>query len=263
MGDIMKGVVYYFSGTGNTKWAVDKFKMYFNKYGIDLDSINLEKVGFTENQYDFLIIGTPIYFDDTPRIINKFVNALPESHNKINCIIFATNTWGNSAALDLLGKRMKKKGYNLVSQVNIMMPANLKFKSKVEVFKDKTSIKTLTSAANKIKGVVKDFLVDRSNIESTSRRQVYIKKVKDMVSNYKKKNLVKYLKSTDRCTSCGVCLRNCPCSNITLNNGQVVFHSNCIMCMRCMCICPQESITFKGYRLARNKKLVVRNLNIV
>jgi flavodoxin len=54
MGDIMKGVVYYFSGTGNTKWAVDKFKMYFNKYGIDLDSINLEKVGFTENQYDFL-----------------------------------------------------------------------------------------------------------------------------------------------------------------------------------------------------------------
>jgi flavodoxin len=54
MGDIMKGVVYYFSCTGNTKWAVDKFKMYFNKYGIDLDSINLEKVGFTENQYDFL-----------------------------------------------------------------------------------------------------------------------------------------------------------------------------------------------------------------
>lgn len=263
MGDIMKGVMYYFSGTGNTKWVADKFKMYFNKHEIDLDIINLEKVSLVEYQYDFLIIGTPIYFDNSPRIINKFVEALPETDSKKNCIVFSTNTWGNSAALDQLGRCMKKKGYNLISQVNIIMPPNLKFKNRVNVFKDKTSIKIMTSAANKIKGVVKDFLAERLNIENTAKSQIYIKRIKDMVSNYKRDHLVKYLKSTDQCTSCGRCLRNCPCSNITLDNGQVVFHSNCVTCMRCMCICPQEAITFKGYRLARNKKLVVRNLNIV
>ncbi|NLM36264.1 MAG: (Fe-S)-binding protein [Clostridiales bacterium] len=259
----MKGVIYYFSGTGNTKWVADKFKMYFDKYEIDLDTINLEKVSWVENQYDFFIIGTPIYFDNTPRIINKFAEALPEATSKINCIVFATNTWGNSAALDLLGKLIKNKGYNLISQVNIIMPPNLKFKNGVNVFVDKTSIKIMARAANKIKSVVKDFLLERTCIENTPMTQIYIKKIKDMVSSYNRVNLVKYLKCTDDCTSCGKCLRNCPCSNITLDNGKVVFHSNCVTCMRCMCICPQEAITFKGYRLARNKKLVVKNLNIV
>ncbi|NLZ47202.1 MAG: hypothetical protein GX895_00170 [Clostridiales bacterium] len=259
----MKGVMYYFSGTGNTKWVADKFKRYFNKYGVDLETINIEKISLIENQYDFLIIGTPIYFDDSPRIVNRFIDDLPETNSKKNCIVFATNTWGNSAALDLLGRRMKEKGYNLISQVNIIMPSNLNFKSKGNVFKDRNSIKIMIRAANKIKRVVNDFLLERPNIENTSKGKVYIKKIKDVISNYKKYNLVQYFKCTDKCVSCGMCLRNCPCSNITLDNGKVVFHSNCVTCMRCMCICPQEAITFKGYRLVRNKKLVVRNLNIV
>lgn len=143
------------------------------------------------------------------------------------------------------------------------MPPNLKFKNRVNVFKNNSSIKIINSAASKIKGVVKDFLLERPNIENPPKTQIYIKKLKDTVNSYRRDHLVKYLKSTDKCTSCGRCLRNCPCSNITLDNGQVVFHSNCVTCMRCICICPQEAITFKGYRLARNKKLVVKNLNIV
>ena len=47
----------------------------------------------------------------------------------------------------------------------------------------------------------------------------------------------------ERCTKCGLCVKQCPTKNIYMNKrGEVKFHHNCLMCMRCSLYCPTSAI---------------------
>jgi ferredoxin len=46
----------------------------------------------------------------------------------------------------------------------------------------------------------------------------------------------------DTCTACGLCEAICPVDNIRLQNGEVTWQHNCLFCMACLHICPQEAI---------------------
>ena len=87
----MKGMLYYFSATGNTKFVADKFKEQFKRYGKELELFNiedLEEVDLKECRY--LLIGTPIHAELPPRMITDFVSRLPEGKCDIKCIVYTT-----------------------------------------------------------------------------------------------------------------------------------------------------------------------------
>ncbi len=52
-----------------------------------------------------------------------------------------------------------------------------------------------------------------------------------------------------------MCVRNCPKGNIIFENGGVVFHSNCILCLRCIYICPSNAIVYKEKRIDQIEKI--------
>jgi len=64
----MKGALYYFSGTGNTKWVADKLKEALERYDyqLDLKSIDEEKKADLRG-YSFLVVGTPDYAEIEPK----------------------------------------------------------------------------------------------------------------------------------------------------------------------------------------------------
>jgi ferredoxin len=53
----------------------------------------------------------------------------------------------------------------------------------------------------------------------------------------------KYL-STDKCISCGKCVKICPLQNITLEDGHPKWNGNCTMCMACYHHCPVNAIQY-------------------
>ncbi|MBY6828977.1 4Fe-4S binding protein, partial [Clostridium botulinum] len=61
---------------------------------------------------------------------------------------------------------------------------------------------------------------------------------------------------------CGMCVRNCPKGNIVFENGGVVFHSNCILCLRCIYICPSNAIVYKEKRIDQIEKNIIKLLDI-
>lgn len=246
MGDRMKGVLYYFSGTGNTKWAAERFTDYFRPYGADVRLVNIEKEGFIEEAYDFIMIGTPVYFGEVPRIVSNFVNSMPDDSDKKKCLIFSVNSEKSQAMIDMLANILRGKGYSIASQINIAMPADYKFNNSGNTLDDSDIINLMDKAALKIKNAVKDFLIDKTTIEGSSRISLIIKKFVMVMNSSKRMRMVRYLDCTTDCIRCGLCVRNCPCGNIAFHNGRVVFYSNCVMCMRCIYICPQKAITYKG-----------------
>lgn len=54
----------------------------------------------------------------------------------------------------------------------------------------------------------------------------------------------KHFHVTKDCESCGLCARNCPIQNITMENGKPRWHKDCIMCLRCYHICPRHAIRY-------------------
>ena len=68
----------------------------------------------------------------------------------------------------------------------------------------------------------------------------------------------------EKCTSCGLCEKICPRSNITRPEGSPVWHHNCVECLGCLHICPAEAIDYgeatRGRRRYRHEDVAVREL---
>ena len=87
----MKIIIYYFSGTGNTKVVAKLLKDAFDQNIHTCDLINIEdilnnKISFDEDQDAMIGLAYPIHGGDAPEIIYDFVQHLPMG--KMNTILF-------------------------------------------------------------------------------------------------------------------------------------------------------------------------------
>ena len=47
----------------------------------------------------------------------------------------------------------------------------------------------------------------------------------------------------DKCTGCGICVRNCPVQAVSLVEGKASIGENCVGCTLCVRMCPLEALT--------------------
>ncbi|MBC2400178.1 ferredoxin/menaquinone-dependent protoporphyrinogen IX oxidase [Clostridium tetanomorphum] len=255
----MKGILYYFSGTGNTKWIADKFKNAFNKNEIYIDLVNIENAEEIEiKNYDFLIIGTSIYAGLQPKIVDSFIEKLPNG-DFMKVMVYSTQAAKSASAVAILKKNLEKKGYKVYSQSMFQMSNNYYFA--VGKKTDKSTFKIIIDKAEQeVNETVKDFIENRE-------RRIHLNSLRVSIAKFVGKNfnkilpkMSKNLTSTEECIKCGLCLRNCPKGNITFENGHAVFHSKCILCMRCIHICPINVIRYKGEKIDQTQKNMIKSL---
>jgi len=119
--------IYYFSGTGNTTWAVkclsEKLKSLGNKVTVlSLEKVDLPKINIDTS--DIIGIAFPIYSSFAPRAFQDFLDRLPRSADKP---LFAIATAGYMAG-DVTWhtvRKLKKRGYDPFLLGNIIMGNNL------------------------------------------------------------------------------------------------------------------------------------------
>lgn len=257
----MKGILYYFSGTGNTKWAALKFKEAFLKYGYELELKSIERIENlnVENQ-DCLIIGTPVHSEFPPKIIIDFVNKLPNGSNK-KTLIYSTQGANSAAAIEYIKRILISKDYNVLVQASIRFANNYYFGAGIE--RSPEEIKKFSEKAEKkISVLSEEFLKGGVYKDKVSNFRLLLGKA--MYKSFYKvlPKLSLNLKSTDECTKCGLCVRNCPVGNITLEEGHAVFHKKCIMCVRCIHLCPKNAIRYKRKKINQIQKDFIKTLDL-
>ena len=71
-------------------------------------------------------------------------------------------------------------------------------------------------------------------------------------------------RATERCSSCGLCERICPVTNIRINGGRPVWLHRCELCLACLHFCPETAIEYgrrtMGKRRCRHPRVSAGDL---
>ncbi len=227
-------IVFYFSGTGNS-FSVAK-KLFADATLVDM--FDEQKESFSADIIGFVY---PTYCFDVPPFVENYIKNLTFNAKYIFCVTTCGGACGN--ALGTVGKIIKEKGQLVDYFASIVLPDNsIIFKSN-EV--DKISM--LENEDKNIQNIATD-------IENSVKNTAKVKPLNKMVTSASwgllKGGLgINHQRVTYKCTKCGICIKNCPMSNIAEIDNKMMFFDKCAYCFRCIHICPNFAV---GFGLLKN-----------
>jgi len=110
----MKACVLYISRTGNTKRLAEAISDLLKAPVFDISTAPEPSV---VNDFDLLVIGTPVMGLRPAPEVQSFVKRLPECTGK-KAILFCTYAIKKGGTLNVLEKELSKKGYATVLSVS-------------------------------------------------------------------------------------------------------------------------------------------------
>lgn len=237
----MEAIIIYFTGTGNTKYLVDKIKTKLddNSYHTTSFTIDSESKPISLDKYDLIIFSYPIYAFNMPIIFDKYVKTLKFPANKKYLIAKQSGeplALNNSSSYSLIKRIQKSKGAYL-GEYHFLLPYNIHFRY-VDNF-----VKELLRYDYKLLDILIYEL--NHNIKRKFKKN-YLYALNSFIFKIQRLggpvNSYFYKVNYNKCIHCNKCMNNCPTKSIELVDNKYKFKSTCIMCMRCSFSCPKDAI---------------------
>jgi ferredoxin len=251
--------IWYFSGTGNARFAANKIAEDAREAGYKASVYNI-----ADKQHDFsqiqdnCLIGFcfPTHGFNAPPIVLKFIRKFPQGkadvfllNTRAGMKLFRIHTPGiGGLALWLPALMLLIKGYRPIGFRPIDLPSNWIFLHpglyhNAKQFIQERCNATLTDFTNKIlkgKPVLNGFFWFPLDIILIPISLGYYL--------FGRFALSKTFFASYKCTNCGLCVKNCPVNAIKYVNNRPYWTFNCESCLRCINHCPERAIeTAHGY----------------
>ncbi len=231
-------MIFYFSGTGNTKYASIKIGHELN---IKIISLN----DYLDNEKDdYLGFVFPTYDYDIPYVIKDYLKNVEIKNLKSDTFIFSVITCGEKTGSSYvtLNKILKNKKLKLNSFYSLKMVDN-----SIPWFKplsDEEKKNDLNNANIFLNQIIVD-LKKKNEIIKTDKKLNFI--IKFLIDKFfvptQKKTKHFYVK--DSCIGCGLCEKLCPMNCIEIINNKPKWNNNiCACCLSCLHRCPKEAIEY-------------------
>ena len=239
-------MIFYFSGTGNSKWVAENLAGLLHEKTGDISVLNFESddnkkyieeivQGIKNDEYIAFVF--PVYAWGAPEIVIDFAKKLGKPEG--SSFTFAVVTCGEEAGYTL---KNFSKIIPLKSSYSLVMPNNYVVGSDLE--DEGTVLSVLRNAKEEVKRMAEELI---------AKKEVY--RVHEGLGAGLKSRLVnfgfnKFARSTksfyttDVCTGCGLCAKNCPAHTITMENNRPVWGSQCYQCLKCINCCPAAAIQY-------------------
>jgi len=250
-----KVIIYYFSGTGNAKKSAEWILDEANKLGAKTEIFSIEKsenLKIEQPEVKTLIgFCSPTHGFNLPPIMLKFIWNFPKLKNSD---IFILNTRGGMKFLKLF-----TPGLSGVAHILPAIFLWLKF-YKIVGFRPIDLPSNWISLHPGIRRKVVDSIIERCERISRS----FITKILSGKKVYRgllslpidllispislgyyligRFGLAKTFIATDACTSCELCVKQCPVNALKMKHKTPYWTFDCESCMRCMNMCPHRAI---------------------
>ena len=211
----------------------------------DGDLLYIPNYSGDSSEYDKIIVVSPVYSWGLP----TFVYDLLQKLNKSATVDIVLNYGGMLGGADYFTyEHAKNCGLNLHGVHVVKMPENFTLTFSIPGFYLRSQIKSIPKNVNTLMKALKH------DAPSFPKK----KKTKSATYLKNKENwhlLSRDFSVTDACILCQKCVKLCPTANISVAGGKIVFGDSCVACIGCYQRCPQKAIRYK------NKKKTDRYLN--
>mgnify|MGYP001310980113 CR=1 FL=1 len=280
-----KALIIYFSGTGNTKGVAKAYADSLESMGYSSALRSLE--AYLERQedlasdlkdVDILAVGGPIYAGNVPDLLihwlrtslSKITGREAGANKRIRALTFSTSAViDNAHGVHSLSAKLKKKGFAVVGEQAYVMPRNFYIdKYAATPLEEQRALwskmpEQVTSHLASVLGAgtaaqVQEQVQVQSNRPAMSALGLIGIDLLADVFRIMAKGMGKDYAASDACTSCGLCVRQCPKANITIASSntnstanakaasKATFGKQCMLCTRCIHQCPVNAISYKG-----------------
>jgi NAD-dependent dihydropyrimidine dehydrogenase PreA subunit len=224
-------MIYFFSGTGNSKWVADQLASKTDDIAVNITE--RPEVSSIANQTIGIVF--PIYAWGVPEPVLEFVKKLVGKP----AFTFGVCTCGADAG-DAMKKLCGLFPLNMI--YSVAMPSNYIMGADVE--SHEVVVSKIAKAEEKLKTIAGQVISKQSFVDVNKGNLPWIK------SNLANWGFNKFARSTkpfhvtDKCTSCGECARNCPANTIMIIDGKPEWSEKCYQCTACINLCPAKAIEY-------------------
>lgn len=236
----------YFSGTGNTKYCVEKFVSQVDKTAscISIEDNNL--YSFLENETE-IVFGHPTQFSNIPIFVRDFIEKNAQLFTGKNIFIISTMGLFSGDGAGCSARIFKKYRANILGGLHLKMPDCIGDSTLLKK-SAKENKQLILDADKKIEVASQRFLNNNPTQNGLSifshiaglfgQRLWFSSKTK----SYKEKPNI----DAEKCIGCGKCVSLCPTHNLSIKNNKATRENQCTMCYRCVSYCPTQALTILG-----------------
>ena len=253
-------MIFYFSGTGNTRWVA---KQIAEAIGEELlyipDLIRQGHYEFSLKEGERIGFCFPTHGWQPPHIVRNFIKQIEFNFPSsiFNHFCWALTTCGDNTGetMTILNKDLAanqtlrlENGEPLQAETlfSVIMPESyvcLPFMKTDPEEKERWKIKNAQRQLHHIISILKDRKRGIEELEKGSTPRLY----SYVIGEYFNKRMVndkKFTVDADVCIKCGKCQKVCPVDNITGTPPEWNHNGRCTSCLACYHYCPTHAINF-------------------
>ncbi len=245
----MKGIIYYYSGSGNTRLAC---KYIVAKLGLPFDLIDIvKKKDINLQPYDIVGFATFTDFWGIPYLFQSFIESLSTPQGKL---AFVFNTYGflSAATLRNLRKKVAERGFKVIAGYSLHTPESYPpMIAGGRGYENSPNEKEL----QKFNEFISEFGEMLGQFEAgkdIGPPKVQIGMLNRILPSFSRtaarKDMGEKFVDTSLCAACGSCEKGCPYGAIHLDPLPVFDMTKCYGCWRCYNRCPNKAIYTQKFR---------------
>ena len=263
-------MIFYFSGTGNTKWAASKLASATHEDLISIapymradDSSHTLAEPFILKENERLGFVFPVHGWRVPKLVREFIGRMKVQRAESDaagslpfayCVCTAGDSIGltienlnqtisQNPSLQALGITEVKSSYSLI------MPESYVGLPFMDVDPKEKEIRKKSKSAQKLAVICEEIFDRKEGVSRLVKGPIpwFFTKV---VGGFFENVLItdkRFHVEKDKCVKCGICANVCPVGDIKGGHGEYpewLHHKDCLTCFTCYHHCPHHAIEF-------------------
>jgi len=232
-------MIFYFTGTGNSKYIAEKIAAGTHDRVVDIaDCVRSTRYSFELADGEPIGFVVPVYFFGIPMIVAEFLQKLEAAGDNryTYAVLNCGETTGNAEG-------MLQRIYPVQAVFGIVAVNNYNpIYQMASSAQAKQQLHSTAREINKIIGHINDKSTGSFNKIQGPLAALATRALYPMYTHGRK---TRKFTVNDNCTGCGLCERICPRETIQLQNGKPAWViPQCELCLGCLNRCPVEAINY-------------------